>query len=133
MSKDWVTRSKPCKRHAYSDPLAEPGEADLTFHVNFAALSTAAQDKSARVSGPMTQGAFLRALGIQVRAERLKQSAPELACDIDAAVARLTQPVPQMGTLFKVMGLAAPDSPSLPASHLDRNDAMEPFAALPRS
>ena len=33
--------------HAYADPLAEPGEADLTAHVDFAALARAAIDAGA--------------------------------------------------------------------------------------
>jgi NADH dehydrogenase [ubiquinone] 1 alpha subcomplex assembly factor 7 len=101
------------KRHAYADPLADPGEADLTFHVDFAALASAAQSQGARVFGPIAQSAFLSALGIHLRAERLKQSAPEQASEIDAAVERLTSPK-QMGTLFKVLALAAPGSPQLP-------------------
>jgi NADH dehydrogenase [ubiquinone] 1 alpha subcomplex assembly factor 7 len=101
------------KRHAYADPLAEPGEADLTFHVDFAALASAAQGEGARVFGPITQAEFLSAVGIHLRAEKLKRAAPAQANDIDAAVERLTAPK-QMGTLFKVMALAAPGSPQLP-------------------
>ena len=44
-------------RHAYVDPLAEPGEADLTAHVDFAALARAARAAGAKVMGPVTQGA----------------------------------------------------------------------------
>jgi NADH dehydrogenase [ubiquinone] 1 alpha subcomplex assembly factor 7 len=100
------------KRHAYCDPLAEPGNADLTFHVDFAALAAAGQTQGARVSGPTTQAEFLRALGIHLRAGTLKRGAPEQTSDIDAAVERLTSPK-QMGTLFKVLALSAPGSPQL--------------------
>jgi len=101
------------KAHRYADPLAQPGEADLTAHVDFAALAAAARAERARVSGPIAQGAFLEALGIDARAERLKSAAPEEAAEIDAAIDRLTGQE-QMGTLFKVMAIAAPDTPPLP-------------------
>jgi SAM-dependent MidA family methyltransferase len=101
------------KRHAYADPLAEPGNVDLTCHVDFAALALAAQREGARVFGPITQAEFLSALGIHLRAERLKQAAPEQVSEIDAAAERLISPK-QMGTLFKAMALAAPGSAQLP-------------------
>ena len=101
------------KANAFADPLAEPGEADLTAHVDFAALAQAARDADSLVFGPAPQGEFLEMLGARLRAERLKNAAPARAAEIDAAVERLTSPA-QMGTLFKVMALAAPSSPPLP-------------------
>jgi NADH dehydrogenase [ubiquinone] 1 alpha subcomplex assembly factor 7 len=101
------------KRHAYADPLAEPGEADLTFHVDFAALADTARQADAYVFGPITQGEFLCALGIGARAERLNRAAPGSAAEIDVAVDRLTNPK-QMGTLFKVMGICDGVFPGLP-------------------
>ncbi|KAA5602244.1 class I SAM-dependent methyltransferase [Blastochloris sulfoviridis] len=95
------------KGHAFADPLAEPGEADLTSHVDFAALAAAARAEGAAVHGPVTQGAFLAALGIDVRAARLKAAAPDQAADIDAALHRLTAP-DAMGNLFKVLAIADP-------------------------
>jgi SAM-dependent MidA family methyltransferase len=92
------------KAHAYADPLAEPGEADLTAHVDFAALSAAATKADVLVLGPTPQGSFLDLIGIRARAQRLRAAAPELAVDIDAAVDRLTSPA-QMGSLFKVMAI----------------------------
>jgi NADH dehydrogenase [ubiquinone] 1 alpha subcomplex assembly factor 7 len=95
------------KGHAFADPLAEPGEADLTSHVDFAALAAAARAEGAAVHGPVTQGAFLGALGIAVRAARLKAAAPGQAQDIDAALNRLIAPG-AMGSLFKVLAIADP-------------------------
>ena len=47
--------------HAFADPLAEPGEADLTAHVDFAALAARRATSTARAShGPVAQGEFLR-------------------------------------------------------------------------
>ena len=96
------------RRHRYADPLAEPGESDLTAHVDFAALAAAAGEAGAAICGPVTQAEWLEAMGIGQRAERLRQSAGEgQAAEIDAAVRRLTDP-DQMGQVFKVMSIAAP-------------------------
>jgi SAM-dependent MidA family methyltransferase len=100
--------------HQYADPLAGPGEADLTAQVDFAALARTARREGAAVRGPVAQGAFLRRLGIAARAARLKASAsPQQASDIDAALARLTAPE-QMGELFKVLAIADPKLGALP-------------------
>jgi SAM-dependent MidA family methyltransferase len=91
------------RRQKYVDVLADPGEADLTAHVNFADLAHAGRAAGVWVGGPLTQGEFLRRLGIEARAVRLKQKAtPQQAADIDAALHRLTAP-DQMGDLFKVL------------------------------
>ena len=92
------------KDSAFADLLAEPGGADLTAHVDFAALAAAAHEAGARVLGPISQGRFLSALGLRTRADRLKRGNPEHAADIDDAVVRLTSPE-QMGTLFKVVAV----------------------------
>src|SRR5690606_31675396 len=96
--------------HAYADPLEAPGEADLTAHVDFAALAAAAERAGAVALGPVTQGEFLRALGIEQRAARLKSSAgTEQGASIEAALARLTgSGRAAMGELFKVLVLADP-------------------------
>ncbi|MBI1180873.1 MAG: class I SAM-dependent methyltransferase [Alphaproteobacteria bacterium] len=98
-------------RHAYADPLDSPGEADLTAHVDFAALARAARDAGAAVYGPVPQAAFLEALGAFERAAVLKRSAtPAQARDIDLGIHRLTAP-DQMGSLFKAMAVADPAMP----------------------
>ncbi|ATQ68551.1 MULTISPECIES: class I SAM-dependent methyltransferase [Methylosinus] len=105
-------------RHAYVDPLEAPGEADLTAHVDFAALARAATAAGARVQGPVTQGAFLTNLGVVQRAEALqKRATPEQAADIAAALQRLTgadDHKRDMGELFKVMAVTHPAMPELP-------------------
>ncbi|MBM3595178.1 MAG: class I SAM-dependent methyltransferase, partial [Alphaproteobacteria bacterium] len=65
------------RQHRMVDPLAMPGEADITAHVDFAALAPVAQSRGARWLGTVTQGRWLRQLGIEVRAERLARIAPE--------------------------------------------------------
>jgi NADH dehydrogenase [ubiquinone] 1 alpha subcomplex assembly factor 7 len=96
--------------HRRLDPLAAPGEADLSAHVDFAALADAARCHGVRASGPVEQGAWLRALGIEARAEALARAAPTRRAELDAAVARLTD-AEAMGALFQVLGLIAPGWP----------------------
>jgi NADH dehydrogenase [ubiquinone] 1 alpha subcomplex assembly factor 7 len=92
-------------RHRYADILAEPGEADLTAHVDFAALAAAAHP--AKSWRPITQSDFLRTLGIELRAERLMRANPDKMSAIDAAVRRLIDPA-EMGRLFKVLCVTHP-------------------------
>ncbi|MFC5083747.1 class I SAM-dependent methyltransferase [Microvirga arabica] len=112
------------KNHQPVDPLQEPGEADLTTHVDFHRLAQAAAAQGSRVHGIVTQGDFLQALGIETRANALKAHAtPAQAADIDRALARLTERGPTgMGELFKVLAVtdeaiqAVPGLPALPFS-----------------
>ena len=96
--------------HLMVDPFAMPGEADLTAHVDFATLAPIARSRGCRWLGTTTQGRWLRELGIETRAESLAAFAPQHASAIHAAKARLIGEG-QMGALFKVMGLAAPEWP----------------------
>jgi len=102
--------------HSFADPLANPGAADLTAHVDFAAFGAAAQRCGTRVHGPLAQGDFLRRLGIETRAASLKASArPDQAGSVDAALARLIgSDSGDMGTLFKAMAIADRRIASLP-------------------
>jgi NADH dehydrogenase [ubiquinone] 1 alpha subcomplex assembly factor 7 len=100
--------------HARHEILAEPGSADLTAHVDFAALARAAGDVGARAQGPVAQGTFLRALGLEARADALRRAAAQPQAEsITAAAHRLTDPA-EMGTLFKVLALSRPDLGALP-------------------
>ena len=96
--------------HAYADPWGEPGTRDLTAHVDFEALHDAAKAEGVRVYGAIGQGAWLRAMGIDLRAAQLAKAAPERTEEIVAARERLSAPE-QMGRLFKVMALVAPGWP----------------------
>jgi NADH dehydrogenase [ubiquinone] 1 alpha subcomplex assembly factor 7 len=95
--------------HARHDPLAEPGSADLTAHVDFTALARAAGEAGAHAHGPIPQGRFLTALGIEARAAGLAAAAtPAQAGDLAAALRRLTDAT-EMGALFKALALGHPD------------------------
>jgi NADH dehydrogenase [ubiquinone] 1 alpha subcomplex assembly factor 7 len=98
------------RNHQYAPVLEAPGEADLTAHVDFAALQAAARSKRAYTAGPVGQGPFLNALGAAVRADRLKAANPAQAADIQAAYDRLTG-ADAMGTLFKVLAIGQPNLP----------------------
>jgi NADH dehydrogenase [ubiquinone] 1 alpha subcomplex assembly factor 7 len=98
------------RAHRKVDPFAYPGQADLTAHVDFSVLPAVAQAAGARWMGTVEQGAFLIALGLGARVDALCRAAPGEAPAIRAAAQRLAAPQ-AMGTLFKVMGLAAPDWP----------------------
>ncbi|NVN87868.1 MAG: class I SAM-dependent methyltransferase [Rhodopseudomonas sp.] len=97
-------------RHSFADPLKNPGEADVTAHVDFQALARAAEDVGARVHGPVTQGEFLKRLGIETRALTLMAKAThEVSEDIAGALKRLTDSGRGgMGSMFKAIGISDP-------------------------
>ena len=92
-------------RHEKVDPLGDPGTADLTAHVDFAALVESAAHAGVRSLGSATQGEWLTALGIEARAAALARAAPERAEEIEVARRRLVS-ADEMGSLFKVIALA---------------------------
>jgi NADH dehydrogenase [ubiquinone] 1 alpha subcomplex assembly factor 7 len=98
------------KGHRYANPFDAVGEQDLSAHVDFATLGAAGALAGAAVSGPVGQGTWLNALGIEARAAALTKASPTRAVEINAARERLTQP-DAMGTLFRVMAMRAPHWP----------------------
>lgn len=98
------------RNHQFADPLADPGGADLTAHVDFAALARAATAAGAVAHPILTQGDFLIRLGLIERAGRLGADRDEtVRDDIRAAVDRLAGP-DQMGDLFKVLAVTGTDA-----------------------
>jgi len=94
--------------HKYHDVLADAGEADITAHVDFESLGRTAREAGAAVHGPVSQGAFLDALGVAARAEALIAGAPGGDAEqVRSAHARLTG-ADDMGELFKVMAVTGP-------------------------
>ena len=83
---------------ADSAPLADPGEKDITAHVDFTAIALAAQDAGLEVIGYTSQARFLLNCGL-----------PELLHGADARALSAAQKLiteHEMGELFKVIGLA---------------------------
>ncbi len=89
------------KGHEYVDVLSNIGDADLTSHVDFQALTPCA---GVEVCGPVMQGVFLKALGIEMRAAMLKSKSTSLQAEmVEKGLHRLVDS-DQMGSLFKVIG-----------------------------
>ena len=97
--------------HAYAPLLANPGEQDLTSHVDFEAVAIAARNAGAAVTPLVTQGEWLIRLGIEARAQALSRANPDRAADIQEALERLTSR-DQMGELFKVIAIHSPGWPA---------------------
>ncbi len=99
------------RSHRPHSPLDTPGQADLTAHVDFEALAKAAACPHSRLT---PQGAWLERLGLAQRAEALAAHLSGAALENHiAAFHRLTHPS-EMGTLFKVIGLHGPHTPTPP-------------------
>jgi SAM-dependent MidA family methyltransferase len=103
--------------HAYADVLSAPGAVDLTAHVDFEAFARSVEAMGAVAYGPLPQSQFLRRLGIDTRAFKLKARASSAeAAAIDLAVTRLIGVGRHdMGLLFKAAAFAHPSLGALPA------------------
>lgn len=104
-------------RHAYVDPLAQPGAADLTSHVDFQSLGESARSGGAIVAPLVTQRDLLLRLGIEPRMQQLARGNPDRSYDITKACLRLidhTSPT-SMGQLFKALALSHPEFGPIPA------------------
>ena len=88
------------KGHEYVDMLSHIGDADLTSHVDFEALQKVIDVQGVATA---TQGDFLKALGVEVRAQILMKNAMlSQAQDVEKGLHRLVDS-DQMGELFKVL------------------------------
>ncbi|HEY6630471.1 MAG TPA: class I SAM-dependent methyltransferase [Rhizobiaceae bacterium] len=95
------------RKHRSEGVFDNPGEADLTSHVDFAALAAVARSHGLEAH-TATQGEFLLGMGLLERAGRLGQAADEAAREkIAGDVERLAGP-DQMGELFKVLAILPP-------------------------
>jgi SAM-dependent MidA family methyltransferase len=98
------TTLQALKDHEKVDPLAYPGEADLTAHVDFELLQHVARQNGADVMGVQMQGDWLMNMGIDLRREALQRRNPGEADKIKRQYDRLVDDS-QMGLLFKVLGI----------------------------
>jgi SAM-dependent MidA family methyltransferase len=91
-----------------ANALIEPGSADLTAHVDFAALARTARAAGAAVHGPVPQGLFLTRLGLFQRTGRLARTQPPArAAALVQSAQRLAEP-DRMGRLFKALAICHP-------------------------
>jgi len=110
------------RHHQPVGVLDNPGDADLSAHVDFAALAEATRAAGAAIWGPVPQGRFLAALGAETRLGALSARAgPEQQALLESGVRRLIDPA-EMGTLFKAMAATSPGLPA-PAGF---SEAMDP-------
>ncbi|MHA1528057.1 MAG: class I SAM-dependent methyltransferase [Alphaproteobacteria bacterium] len=98
------------RRHAPADPLAAPGQADLTWLIDFDHLALGLAPLATAIA---PQGAFLGRLGIGERAAQLAATSPGEAETIADALERLTA-ADQMGTLFKALAAWPEGQPAPP-------------------
>jgi NADH dehydrogenase [ubiquinone] 1 alpha subcomplex assembly factor 7 len=99
------------RSHRFAPVLTDPGEQDLTSHVDFEAVAKAAREAGADVTPLSAQCEWLRRLGIEARAATLSRSNPARATDIKADLNRLTEG-DAMGELFKVVAIHAAQWPA---------------------
>jgi NADH dehydrogenase [ubiquinone] 1 alpha subcomplex assembly factor 7 len=99
------------REHRPVEPLDRPGSADLSAHVDFAAVAAAAGAASVKMYGPVPQGRLLAALGAGTRLETLLRAAPPEGREaLVSGLHRLIDPG-QMGTLFKAIAIVSPGLP----------------------
>ena len=112
--------------HEFVAPLINPGQADLTSHINFAQFARQARSVGLNCFGPITQSQFLLSLGLKQRLEQLvalrmpesretersetPMSEPEFKTteQLISGAKRLVDPN-QMGDLFKVLAVTSAD------------------------
>ncbi len=93
---------------APANPLDAPGSADLTAHVDFAALGRVARAAGASTYGPLPQGLFLARLGLYQRTGVLARTLPPTrAGAMTESAKRLAEP-DRMGRLFKALAVCHP-------------------------
>jgi SAM-dependent MidA family methyltransferase len=107
--------------HDFDPPLAHPGEADLTSHVDFEDLAKVAVSMGLHLNGGLRQGEFLYGLGLAERAKALaRDKDPSEQRLIAAAVDRLAgEGAGKMGELFKVIAVSSPALKLMPFRPVD--------------
>ena len=101
--------------HHFADPLAEPGNADLSAQVDFAQVGDAAIAAGFVAFGLITQAEFLGRLGAAERLERLCRGKPAATVQaLQSGLGRLMQPA-GMGGRFKALALASKGLAAPPA------------------
>jgi SAM-dependent MidA family methyltransferase len=98
---------------SFAGILDRPGESDLSAHVDFTSLASAAGQAGAAVFGPLSQAEFLDDIGIVQRFEQLATRNPRAAAELWPQLDRLVNPE-QMGTLFKALAILPRAAPTPP-------------------
>ena len=93
------------RHRAHDDPLIYPGLQDITAHVDFSAMASAAAHSGLDLSGYTTQADFLLRSGLLDRLSEIPATDAARYLPRAAEVQRLTSPA-EMGELFKVLALS---------------------------
>lgn len=94
------------KKHKYHDPLADPGMADLTAHVDFSVLAQVAVAQGGYAPPVLSQQEFLLRMGGEQRMQQLFANAgDEQAREAVAKGFRRLVDPEEMGELFKVLAI----------------------------
>ena len=113
-------------RHRFhNDPFFLPGLQDITAHVDFSAMATAAESAGAEVMGYTTQAHFLISCGLAVLVSGGDPGMTLSRLKATSEVLRLINPQ-EMGELFKVLGIARGLSPPFLGFQSARPLALEP-------
>ena len=100
------------KDSKFVNPLDDPGNADLTAHVDFNDLSHQAKNNLVSVWGPDTQGTFLKKMGAIERLNALESiSDDKTKQELRNGLDRLIN-TDEMGELFKVLAITSNKFPS---------------------
>lgn len=107
--------------HGFHPVLKDPGDADITAHIDFDALKEVFKEKKVPVYGPIPQGKFIKKIGGEIRLERLLDGASEeQKRSLVSGFKRITE-AEQMGDLFKAMSFYS-DTTTIPAGFVDDSD-----------
>jgi SAM-dependent MidA family methyltransferase len=94
------------RRHEKVDPLACPGEADLTVHADFPEVMASARAEGAEAA-ILSQAMFLANMGIGARTEALLRARPDRSATLGRQLHRLVGG-DEMGELFKACCIHSP-------------------------
>ncbi|OJV46601.1 MAG: hypothetical protein BGO28_04500 [Alphaproteobacteria bacterium 43-37] len=98
---DYKDTLQAIRHHTYCDPLAHPGDSDLTAHVDFGQLKSVTSQQILALK-LMTQRDFLLSCGIKSRLDRLHKTLDHTNFSaLELGLNRLIS-TSEMGTLFKV-------------------------------
>ena len=112
------------RHHAHDDPFALVGLQDITTHVDFSAVATAAHDGGAALLGYTTQAQFLINCGITELLSTVPADDARTYAPLAAQAHTLLSPA-EMGELFKVIALGkAIATPLLGFTRGDKSHAL---------
>ncbi len=90
------------QHRAHTNPMAHPGEQDITAHVDFTHVAEASHEAGFHVAGFTNQASFLLGNGLLSLIHSIEGEMPQIKAK--QAIKQLTQPS-EMGELFKVIAL----------------------------